>query len=196
MSNSNENTPNNRKHSYGLPILGKKVSMLYTVEGSRGYSLRTSIVLRYIAYLLSLFTCCLFTQAILQDVQGARNGGRWMLVSASIMLLTAVYGTMRFPQHRVELIRQARHFVFGIAVVPGTVLAVFMWATQDNFVNQVDDSFAMLLINALPILYFVTVLVPAAIFVKTVAGLGNIYRTKEDDQESVSRWTRQDGFQP
>lgn len=189
-----DTTPN-RKVSYGLPALTKKVSMLYTVEGSRGYSLRTSIILKNIALFLSLIVCCVFSQAVLQNVQGARNGGRWMLVSAAIMLVTAVYGTMRYPHHRAELIRQARHFVFGIAVVPGTVLAIFMWATQDNFANQVDDSFAMLLINALPILYFVTVLVPAAIFVKTVAGLGNLYRTKEDDQESVSRWTRQDGLQ-
>jgi hypothetical protein len=48
---------------------------------------------------------------------------------------------------------------------------------------------------ALPVVFLLTVVLPAFIFVKEIAGMRAIYRSTLDDQEAVTLWTRQDGLQ-
>ena len=47
----------------------------------------------------------------------------------------------------------------------------------------------------MPIVFLATVILPVFIFIKEMAGIRTLYRTKLDDQEQVSLWTRNDGLQ-
>jgi hypothetical protein len=82
--------------------------------------------------------------------------------------------------------------MFGIVLFPGTLLALFLHVTK-SWWGQ--DSISSTLSMALPVVFLLTVVLPAFIFVKEIAGMRAIYRSTLDDQEAVTLWTRQDGLQ-
>jgi hypothetical protein len=163
------------------------------VEGPRGYSVRASVWFRYVGFMAAIIVCSALTEAVTAGIPNASKAGAWMFASCTVMSLTAAIGTMAFPANRLEVIEQWRHFLFGLCLFPGTGIAVFMWATEGLFRASSTDAFAGLMSNALPILYFVTVVIPTLIFIKWVGGQRTIYRSRMDDQEMVSIWTRQTG---
>lgn len=165
-------------------------------EGSRGYAVRSSVYAKYFAYFLTILICSAATNALTSTIPLTTDAGVWMLVSATLILVTAAFSTMAYTNQRNEVIEQARHFVFGIVVFPGLGIAIFMRATAGAFTNINSNIFAGLMVNGLPLVYFATVVIPALIFVKMMAGLRHIHRSRMDDQEQASIWTRNsDGLQ-
>lgn len=162
------------------------------VEGERGIAVRTSVFVRYAAYVGVLLLCIAITHATFRGTAWSM-GGTLMLVSAAIMCTSAALGTMFLPQKRAEIVEELRHFLFQISVIPGTAIALFIWV-MNAYVSSdgQGDNFMGLLHNALPILYAFTVFFPALIYVKAVAGRRVLDRTQQDDQELMSTWTRQD----
>lgn len=167
-----------------------------SVEGPRWLTTRATVWLRYLAYTLAVFGGCAVTEGLLSGVSTARNGGQWMLFSVGVLMVAAMFGLWRYPTHRNEIVEQARHYVFGIMVLPGTALAAVMWAAGQFFVDAAASSevFGTMLGTALPIVFFCTVVIPVLIYVKMVAGMRYMYRTREDDQETMSIYTRQDSL--
>lgn len=56
-----------------------------------------------------------------------------------------------------------------------------------------DDQFLKVIFVGLPALYFVTVVIPPVLFVKTIAQIRTLHCSRLEDQEMMSMWTRQDG---
>jgi hypothetical protein len=162
----------------------------------RGYSTRVAVYFRYAAYFLAVVVCSAISHAAFQTTTTWQAGGKMMFFSAALMTVTAALGTVMFTNYRNEIIRQFRHFVFGIAVFPGTGIALFLWAinTMLDSPTSNNDAFAAMLHNAVPIVYFCTVGIPALVFVKAVAGMRTINRSRLDDEETMRVYTRQDGL--
>lgn len=167
------------------------------IEGPRARSVRATVYLRHAVYLLVILLGAGVTQGLLSSMPEVNNGGVWMLFSAALILVTGAAGTLYYPAHRNEIISQTRHFLFGISLLPGFGLAVLMWATRGVLTTQAGSSSVLdsAFQNALPLIFFATVIIPALIFVKVVAGMRNLHRSRLDDQEAIALWTRQDHFQ-
>lgn len=175
----------------------KAVSRMRVLEGPRGYSTRVSVILRYVCYFFTIIICSVLSNIAFQTTAVWRSAGEVMFFSANLMLLASALSTVFYANYRSDIIRQARHFIFGIAVIPGAGIAAFQWAVT-RFLNNPatdTDSFAQVLHSAVPILFFVTVCIPALILIKYVAGIRTMHRTNLDDQEMLSIITRQDGLQ-
>jgi len=179
-----------------LASLGKRVSNRRTFEGPRGASTRASVWLRYLGYFLTIMLCSGITQSCFAGVTGATSGGEWMLLSASFQLVIAAIGSFMFANRRVEIGHQMRSYVFGYTVLPGTGMAIFMWAARHLSSGPTgSDVFVNSLNSALPWLYFLPIIIPAVIFLKTVAGMRVLNRVQLDDQEIMKTYTRNDGRQ-
>lgn len=173
----------------------KRASRIMQFEGPRGYSTRGAVYLRYVAFLLEILLLSAFTQALTNGIPRANGAGMWMLFACTIMLISGALATMRHPNERNKIIKEARHYILGMAVRPGVAVAALIWGTKGLFEDITEDAFAGLVTNALPIVYFCTIFIPAIVFVKFVFGVGQLNRSMEDNQEMVARWTRQDGMQ-
>jgi hypothetical protein len=103
-------------------------------------------------------------------------------------------GCAFFVNHRNEIIVQCRHFLFGIMLFPGTGIAVLMWATRGATATSSSSVLSSAFTNALPLLFFATVIIPSLIFIKVIAGMRNLHRSTMDDQAAVALWTRQDNL--
>ena len=162
-------------------------------EGLRGMSTRGAVYARYSAAFATVVVGSAAIHAMLSPTRWS-TAGQWMLLSAALMVLTAAAGTMVYTNQRNEIVEQARHFIFGLALFPGLGFAVLMRASADFFSGPATqgDAFASMLGNALPILYFITVLIPPLVFIKTIAGLRNLHRSNLDNEEYMRLYTRQD----
>jgi hypothetical protein len=170
-------------------------SAIKVVEGPRGLSIRATVILRYALYMLAIMICAGTTQGMLATMPEVSNGGMWMLFSATLTLFTAAAGCAFYVNQRKEIIEQCRHFLFGIMLFPGTGLAVLMWATRGVVTSSTSSSvLSSTFQNALPLVFFATVIIPALIFVKMIAGMRNLHRSRLDDQEAIALWTRQDNL--
>jgi hypothetical protein len=182
----------------GHKIFGtnRQASRRFTFEGPRGLSTRATIWLRYASYLMVIVLASVITGACFASTPGAASGGQWMLLSAAFQLATAAVGSWFVPNHRPEIIQQVRAYVFGYTVLPGTGIAIFMWAAghMTSSANS-PDVFITAMQSALPWIFFLPIILPAVIFVKSVAGMRVINREQLDDQELMRVYTRNDGHQ-
>ena len=167
-------------------------SRLTQFEGLRGRSTRASLVARYISYILTIIFGSGLTQAATQGVKYAEGGGIFMLISCTSVSVVGAAATLFYVNLRNEIIARVRHYIFGIIIFPGTLLALFIYATASWWGA---DTFSTTVSTALPVLFLVTVVLPAFIFVKEIAGMRSIYRSTLDDEEAVALWSRQDGLQ-
>lgn len=166
-------------------------------EGPRGYSTRAAVYLRYVGYLLVIIMCSSFCQAAFAGEDRWRNGGKWMLFAACLTLATGAVGTWTTANLRNEIVTQTRHFLFGLTVWPGVGIAAIMWAAR-GLTSGADlngDAFLSLISNALPIVYFCTVIIPPIVFIKTISGMRTLHRSHLDDEEMMRMYTRQDSMQ-
>lgn len=170
----------------------RAVSRLQQFEGLRGRSTRAALALRYVAYLLSIVLFSALTQAATRGIKYAEGGGVFMLLSCTTISVVGAVATLFYVNLRNEIIARVRHYIFGIVLLPGTLLALFLFVTKSWWG---EDTFSSTLSMALPVVFLVTVVLPAFIFVKEIAGMRAIYRSTLDDQEAVTLWTRQDGLQ-
>jgi hypothetical protein len=144
--------------------------------------------------MLTVLACTGLTQGLLRTMPTVANGGMWMLFSATLTLVTAATGCAFFTNHRNEIIEQCRHFLFGIMLFPGTGIAVLMWATRAATASSSSSVLSSAFTNALPLLFFATVIIPSLIYIKVIAGMRNLHRSRLDDQAAVALWTRQDNL--
>lgn len=176
-----------------MPRLAGRVR---TIEGPRGVSTRAAVYVRYMVYGLIIAVASAATHALFAGTPWS-SGGYVMFYASVSMLLTATVGTWLYVNQRNEIIEQVRHYVFGFAVFPGLFFAGLYRVTLPGFASEFaqTDAFLSVVGNVIPILYFVTVLIPAAIFVKVISGIRNLHRSSQDDQELLGTISRQDGRQ-
>lgn len=179
------------KSSYTSKITNYADKIKY-VEGLRGFSTRTTLVIRYISYFLSIIIASALTQALTNNISYADGGGFYMLLSSATISFSGAISTLFYANLRNEIIHKVRHYIFGIVILPGTLLAGFLNITK-NFWG--DDTLSSTLSLAIPVIFLVTVVLPSFIFVKEMTGLRSLYKSNLDDQEAVTLWTRQDGLQ-
>jgi hypothetical protein len=170
----------------------RAVSRLQQFEGLRGRSTRASLVFRYMTYVLSIMLFSALTQGATEGIRYAEDGGLFMLLSCTTISVVGAISTLFYVNLRNEILARVRHYIFGIVLLPGTLLAIFLFVTKSWWGT---DTFSSTLSMALPVIFLVTVVMPAFIFVKEIAGMRAIYRSTLDDQEAVTLWTRQDGLQ-
>jgi hypothetical protein len=154
-----------------------------------------TVWMRYFMFLVEVLILSAITGWFTQGVPWATGGGRWMLIASTVMLVAGALATMRHPNERNNIIREARKYVLAIALRPGTAIAFFIWGSKGVFDEQTSNAMSGLLINALPIVFFTTLFLPTALFVKYSFGLGHLNRSMEDNQALVARYTRQDDMQ-
>lgn len=186
-----EYDPDRRRPNTGR--VKRPAGRLMQFEGLRGLSTRASVQLRYAVYFLIIMATSGGIHALLGETRW-HTAGLWLLLSAALMVTTAAVGTMMYTNQRNEIIEQMRHFVFGLALFPGLGFAVLMRAANGFFgtPGAQNDPFTFMLGGALPIMYFITVLIPPLVFIKTIAGLRNIHRSNLDNEEYMRLYTRQD----
>jgi hypothetical protein len=170
----------------------RAVSRLQQFEGLRGRSTRAALALRYVAYLFSIIVFSALTQGATDGIRYAEGGGIFMLLSCTTISVVGAMATLFYVNLRNEIISRVRHYIFGIVLLPGTLLALFLYVTKSWWG---EDTFSSTLSMALPVVFLVTVVLPAFVFVKEIAGMRTLYRSTLDDQEAVTLWTRQDGLQ-
>lgn len=176
--------------------MGERARRRLLHEGPRGGSVRAGVWIRYANYFAAIVIGSAIAQACFAGISNAHSGGEWMMLSATFQIVVAAVGSFMFPNRRPEINQQMRSYVFGYTIFPGTGIAVFMWAAShisagpsgtDVFVNSLNA--------ALPWLYFLPIILPAIIFVKSVAGMRTIHREQLDDQEIMLTYTRNDPMQ-
>lgn len=170
----------------------KAVSRIQQFEGGRGYSARTSVYLRYFAYFAAIILCSSLTEVFTKGIPNASGGGRWMFFSMATIVVSGAISSLFFTNLRNEIAEKIRHYIFGYAMIPGTLVALFLFVAQ-NYLGM--DAFGGTLAMALPVVFLCTVIIPALVFLKEISGLRTIHRSKLDDQEAVALWTRNDGLQ-
>jgi hypothetical protein len=174
-----------------------RVARIERNEGGRGYSTRAAVYLRHAAY----FAIIVIGSAITHYAFAATgpheiDGGLVMFFLTSLMLVIGAAATMFYTNHRNDILDQVRHYTFGLMVLPGTVIALIMWAVQGMVDSQVNpDAFSRTISTGLIMVYGATLLIPPVIFVKLMAGIRTMHRSTLDDQEMMQLWTRQDGKQ-
>jgi len=168
------------------------ITKLRPNEGPRGVSTRLGVMLRYFSYFFFIIIFSAITQYFTADVSNARNGGLFMFLACTAVFFVGAISSLFYVNLRKEIVERVRHYSFGIILLPGTLISVFMKAA-DNWLGT--DTFGRTLGSAMPIVFLATVILPVFIFIKEMAGIRTLYRTKLDDQEQVSLWTRNDGLQ-
>jgi len=172
----------------------RKVSRIRQFEGLRGYSSRATLAIKYLNYFLLILLCCGLTGYLTKGVRYASGGGTFMLFSVAIITVSGAVATLFYVNLRNELVERIRHYVFGIVLIPGTLLAMTLRAFQEwEWANE--GSLGGTLRGALPVVFLASVVLPAIVFVKEIIGIRTLHRSKLDDEESVQLWTRQDGLQ-
>lgn len=164
-------------------------------EGERGIALRWSVGFRYGVYLLGI----LATAAIVGAYPALGTIASSMVIISSVtIIVAAAIGTIVYPTERRSLVDQMRFFVFGTVCFPAVVLGALLTAVTstglaEGFATGTNSDSLIITItqNALPYLFWGTVVIPPFIFVKTVVGLHKLHRDRNDDEESVNQWTRQ-----
>jgi hypothetical protein len=160
-------------------------------QGPRGFATRGGVVMKYAGWLGLLVLSSVITQAATSGIPLLNNSGTWMYTMAAIQCVTAGLGMIAFANNRNEIMMMLRHYLFGLSVLPGTVIAITIWATYSTLIGIQNSSMASVLTEALPWAFFIAIFIPAIVFVKYITGLRTLNRTNLDDQEAVSLWTRQ-----
>lgn len=164
-------------------------------EGERGIALRWSVGFRYGVYLLGI----LATAAVVGAYPPLGVVASSMVIISSVtVIVSAAVATLLYPTERRALVDQMRFFVFGTICFPAVVVGALLTAvTSTGLVEgfatgtNTDNLIITITQNALPYVFWGTVVIPPFIFVKTVVGLHKLHRDRNDDEESVNQWTRQ-----
>ena len=178
------------------PRMPLPAPMRKVVEGLRGLSTRTAVRLRYVGYFLTIIIGSATTHWAMSTAGAWASGGWFMFGVSVLMAVTGAVGTWFYVNHRNEILEQFKHYLFGICLIPGSALAVINRLAQGVFDSPTaqQDAFLSATASALPLLVFITVVIPAALFVKMIAGIRHIHRTRLDDQEAMNTYTRTDGL--
>jgi len=171
-----------------------RVNRVRQFEGPRGVSSRAALVIKYVNYVLLALLGCGLTGLATDGVRFAAGGGTFMLFSVVTVAFVGAISTMFYVNLRNEIVERVRHYIFGIILFPGTMLAFVLRALQEwEWVNE--GTLGTTLQAALPAIFLATVVLPAIVFVKEMVGIRTLHRSRLDDEEAVHLWTRHDGLQ-
>lgn len=178
-----------------LPDLAtSRVNRIRQFEGLRGYSTRAALAVKYLTYFLLITAFSGVTQVATNGVKYASGGGKFLFVSCALVAVAGSTSTLFYANLRNEIVEKVRHYIFGIMLIPGMMLALMLRALQQwEWANE--GSLGVTLQAALPAVFLATVVLPTLVFIKEMLGIRTLHRTKMDDQEAVQLWTRQDGLQ-
>jgi hypothetical protein len=152
------------------------------------------LAIKYVNYFLLVLLGCGLTEYLTSGVRYASKGGMFMLVAVTVVSVVGAGSTLFYVNLRTEIVERVRHYVFGIMILPGTLLAGMIRALQEwEWVNE--GGLGSTLQAALPAIFLASVFLPAMVFIKEMIGIRTLHRTRMDDEESVQLWTRQDGLQ-
>ena len=122
-----------------------------------------------------------------------------MLYTVAYMGVVAVVGTLFYAESRMKIAEQFRQFTFGIVTLPGAGIAILsrILGSALNTESSEGDQFLSLLTgNGIMLVYFATVVIPAAVFTKYVfGGVRTAHRNGLADEEAIAVYQRQDGMQ-
>lgn len=161
-------------------------------EGSRGVSTRLGVLFKYLTYFFLIIIFSSISQFLTNGVPHANDGGMFIFYSTSVVFIVGAVASIFYSNLRKEIVERTRHYAFGIILFPGTLVALLM-KLSSNWLGQ--DTFGNTLGQALPVVFLATVIIPCLVFMKEMAGIRTLYRTKLDDEEQVTLWTRNDGYQ-
>lgn len=165
-------------------------------EGDRGVAARWSVLARYATYLLTMLVCTGVAHAAFASEPTMRLGGMLLLVSLTVIAVTCAVGMVFMPEEREELVKQARHFLFGVVCFPSTGLAIIHGIVRAAGLDPAgQDAFVGMLRGSIPWLYTFATLIPMAVFIKLVAGMKSIHSSRLADEEELRLYTRNDGLQ-
>lgn len=171
-----------------------RVNRVRQFEGPRGVSSRAALAIKYVNYVLVALLGCGLTGLATDGVRFAAGGGTFMLFSVVCVACVGAISTMFYVNLRNEIVERVRHYIFGIILFPGTLLAFVLRALQEwEWVNE--GTLGTTLQAALPAIFLATVVLPAIVFVKEMVGIRTLHRSRLDDEEAVHLWTRHDGLQ-
>lgn len=176
----------------------KLASRVRTVEGPRGFAVRTQVWLRHLGYFLTLMLCVGASHWAFQAIPAWRHGGQMLLYAVTAILVVAVIGSVLYAEARGEIQRSARHYAFGIVALPGTALALFMRVVSQALEGSGgEDMFvAILRGNGLPLMYVTLVVIPVFVYAKYIfGGIRTSNRSGLADEEFMATYMRQDGAQ-
>lgn len=170
---------------------------ILTNEGPRGYSTRAAVYARHAAYLLVILLCSSLTHICMRAAGPySIDGGAVMLFMAALTLAVGALGTASYPAQRNQILEQVRHYVFGLMVLPGTGVAAVLWIVKGLITSQANpDAFSRTVDLGLLMLFGTLMIMPPVVFLKLMSGIRTLARSTRDDQEMMSVWSRQDGFQ-
>ena len=175
-----------------------RAGRIYVNEGPRGLSTRAAVYLRHVAYLFVVFAASAITNWSFHRVNKYLIGGEMMFALAMLTLAAGAVGTLFYTNQRNEILSQSRHYTFGMMLLPGTVLSLIIAGAQTlagPAATASNDQFMSVILTGLPMVYFATVVIPPILFIKMLAGIRHLHRSKLDDQEMMALWTRQDPLQ-
>ena len=175
-------------------LLTSKVSVMRQFEGLRGRSTRATLVLKYINQFILIILFAGLTERLTRGVPYASGGGKFMIFSCTVVSLTGAGATLFYVNMRRELIEKVRHYIFGIILVPGTLIACLLKVLPEWSASE-GGELGGVLNSVLPSIFIAGVVLPALVFVKEILGIRTLHRSTMDDQEAVAMWTRQDGLQ-
>ena len=99
----------------------------------------------------------------------------------------------------MKIAEQFRQFTFGIVCLPGAGIALLsriLGQALNTESAQGDQFLSLLTGNGVMLVYFATVVIPAAVFTKYVfGGVRTAHRSGLADEEAVALYQRQDGLQ-
>lgn len=172
-------------------------SRIYRNEGPRGYSTRTAVYLKHVAYFLVLTLGAALTHyAMAAAGPYSIDGGAVMFILATLTLAIGALASMAFPPYRNQIIEHVRHYVFGLMVLPGTGVALILWLVKGLVTQQATpDAFSQTVDIGLLMVFGAILIMPPVIFVRLMSGIRTLHRTTRDDQEMMQTWARQDGQQ-
>jgi hypothetical protein len=171
------------------------ISRVRHVEGPRGVAVRWSVGLRYLAYLGVVVGCSALVDFAFAGTRWS-YGGTIMLFSAAGMLLTASLGTMFMPDRRAEVLDELRRFLFQMLLFPSTAIALAHWFLRRFTTDPGQrNDFLQLLDSYLPVFFLLPAVLSLIVFVKAISGFRVLNKSRQDSEEMMNTWTRQDWHQ-
>jgi hypothetical protein len=175
-------------------MLTSKVSRLREFEGLRGYSVRATLAIKYVNYFLAILLFCGVTNFFVNGVRFASGGGVYMLFSTMIIAVTGSIASLFYIPLRKEIVEKVRHYIFGLMLPAGTVVAAILKVLQ-TWEYSNGGGVGSLLSMALPAIFLATIFLPSIVFVKEILGTRTLHRGSMDNEEHVNQITRWDGSQ-
>lgn len=164
-------------------------------EGSRGIAERGGIFKRRITYTIMILLLSAVVNACFKGTQW-EGGGILLLACAAVMTGVAAVGTIAFPDRRKDVTTKFSEMFWGWCIWPAVGVALFDKILRSFLSDPTHQSqFGNIFSYSLPYVFAITLLLPPALFIKSISLIRSENRDNRDIEESMRLWQRQDGDQ-